>query len=395
MPAYGPLDLLILQSNSACNLNCSYCYLSERDRQQKNIMSMTVLAYCIENILTSEVNILDSGFQLCWHAGEPLLLPIDYYDKQIALIEKIKNEYKPKNSVKYSFQTNATLINYEWASFFKSQNMMVGVSVDGPQFLHDANRKNWSGTGSFKKVFEGIKVLKSSDIELTGIAVITAETLKHPKAFIRFFIENGFKKLTINIDEATGYNSLSSFTRANEKDFFYFVKTILAEIEASNTELKITGLENLVYFLGDDSIEWVNKLTKPFTHISVRANGDWSTFCPELLTLQSENKEENFIVGNFLEDDDSLKKAIESKKLRLIQNAIDKGVESCRAVCDYFMFCKGGFPSNKYAEHNTLEATETIQCKYTKKIMSMAFFEHLEEATKFNSNQHKTLDCPV
>ena len=118
----GPLELLVLQSTPFCNLDCSYCYLPNRRSTKR--MSMEVLEATVKEVFSS--GIVDQQVTVLWHAGEPLAPGVKYYRQAIEIVER----HAPKDvKVRYSVQTNGTLINDDWCQLFNEKNFEVGVSV--------------------------------------------------------------------------------------------------------------------------------------------------------------------------------------------------------------------------------------------------------------------------
>jgi uncharacterized protein len=138
-------DLLVLQPTPFCNLACTYCYLNQKDLVRK--MSFDVLRRVVHEILISGP--IERHATLVWHAGEPLTLPISYYEKAFSLIE----EMDTNKLLTHSIQTNGTTINDNWCQLFRQYNVDVGVSIDGPQNIHDLNRIDRRDTVLFLKLF--------------------------------------------------------------------------------------------------------------------------------------------------------------------------------------------------------------------------------------------------
>src|SRR5262245_17837372 len=141
----GPLELLVLQPTPFCNINCSYCYLP--DRQSKRRMSPGTLEQVFRWVFAS--GLARQPFVLLWHAGEPLVLPVSFYEEAADLLRRHNASQLP---VLQSFQTNATLIDAGWCAFFKRPDVHLGVSVDGPAFLHDRHRRTRQGSGTLERV---------------------------------------------------------------------------------------------------------------------------------------------------------------------------------------------------------------------------------------------------
>src|SRR5438132_12875981 len=136
--ARGPLELLVLQPTPFCNLDCSYCYLP--DRQSTRRMSRDTLEATFRWTFSS--GLARQPFTLLWHAGEPLVLPVAYYEEAVEALNRHNEQQIP---VRQSFQTNATLLTAEWCEYLCRHQVHVGVSVDGPEFLHDRHRRTRRG----------------------------------------------------------------------------------------------------------------------------------------------------------------------------------------------------------------------------------------------------------
>src|SRR5262245_47824723 len=126
----GPLELLVLQPTPFCNINCSYCYLP--DRQSTRRMSLDTLDQTFRWVFES--GLVREPFTLLWHAGEPLVLPVSFYEVADDLLRRRNVTGIPTLQ---SFQTNATLLDAEWCAYLRRADVHLGVSVDGPHFLHD------------------------------------------------------------------------------------------------------------------------------------------------------------------------------------------------------------------------------------------------------------------
>ena len=123
----GPIELLILQPTPFCNLNCSYCYLP--DRKDTRRMSEATLDEALRAVFAS--GLVAEDFTVVWHAGEPLVMPVEFYARARELTRTYGAD---RVRVRHSFQTNATLIDDAWCRFFALPDVAVGVSVDGPDF---------------------------------------------------------------------------------------------------------------------------------------------------------------------------------------------------------------------------------------------------------------------
>ena len=220
-------DLVVLQPSSFCNINCRYCYLP--DRKLTDIFPADLLEETIEKILRSKL--LADKVLFLWHSGEPLVVGVKFYQEVLELIGRYNVQNKKIIS---AVQTNAILINQNWCDFFKENNFQVGISLDGPQHLHDLNRRSWGNRGTFDKVMKGVAFLSKNQIKLSAICVITKDSLDYPEELFNFFVNNNFSKLSFILEETMGENKFSSINDAQNKfvpseikqKFINFISTI-------------------------------------------------------------------------------------------------------------------------------------------------------------------------
>lgn len=190
-PFARPMYIMTKAAGSSCNLACKYCYYLEKnnlykDRQPDNrfILTDELLEKFIEMYIESQTT---PQVLFCWHGGESLMRPLSFYKKVVELQKK----YARGRIIDNTIQTNGTLLNDEWCRFFKDNNWLVGVSIDGPQEFHDEYRKNKTGAPSFRKVMHGIDLLKKHGVEWNALAVVNDFNGDYPLDFYHFFKEIG------------------------------------------------------------------------------------------------------------------------------------------------------------------------------------------------------------
>ena len=130
-------QLVVIQPTSLCNINCRYCYLPYRSVNKH--ISMGTLSQIFKRLFSSPF--VADKLTIVWHAGEPLLLPPSFYEEAFHLTQQYNTQGV---CVTHSFQTNGTRITQQWCDFFKKHNVQLGVSIDGPKSIHDANRVDWT-----------------------------------------------------------------------------------------------------------------------------------------------------------------------------------------------------------------------------------------------------------
>lgn len=191
-PFAKPLYVMLKPVSSVCNLSCKYCYYLEKtnlykdDAASRYIMSDELLEKFTEQYINSQTQ---PQVLFTWHGGETLMRPLSFYKKALEFQKKYANGRTIDNCI----QTNGTLLNDEWCKFFKENNWLVGVSIDGPQEFHDEYRRNKQGKPSFSKVMKGIQLLKKHEVEWNAMAVVNDYNADYPVEFYNFFKELGCK----------------------------------------------------------------------------------------------------------------------------------------------------------------------------------------------------------
>jgi uncharacterized protein len=357
----GPLELLVLQPTPFCNINCSYCYLP--DRQSTKKMSRQTLEQTFSWVFAS--GLVRAPFSLLWHAGEPLVLPVDFYEDALALLGRAN---QGGDRVDHSFQTNAILIDPRWCDFFHRHDIHVGVSVDGPAFIHDRCRRTRKGAGTLDRVLRGICLLNEYQVPFFALTVLTAEALAYPDELFDFYRTNGIGSVGFNVEEIEGPHVSSSLLGPGMRERFQrFLRRFLDLACSADPPLVVREFETSAaallgprYGLGSRTQE-----NKPWAIVNVDCDGNFSTYSPELLGISSP-RHGGFTLGNVARD--RLEDVIASEHFHLLEDEIARGVEMCRQECPYFAFCGGSAPANKFFENGTFASTETMSCRLQKQV---------------------------
>lgn len=189
-PFSKPLYVLAKPVGASCNLRCKYCYYLEKSHLYRNaparVMSDELLERFVQEYIQAQTM---SQVLFTWHGGEPLMRPLSFYRKAVALQEK----YAFGRQIDNTIQTNGTLLTDEWCEFFKEHNWLVGISIDGPQDFHDEYRRTASDKPSWQKVMRGIRLLRKHGVEWNAMAVVNDFNAGYPLEFYHFFKEMGAK----------------------------------------------------------------------------------------------------------------------------------------------------------------------------------------------------------
>lgn len=191
-PFARPLYLMAKPAGASCNLACQYCYYLEKSRLYRAaapsarppVMSDALLERFVRDYIGAQTQ---PQVLFTWHGGEPLLRPLDFYRRAVAL----QRQYADGRQIDNCIQTNGTLLTDEWCRFFKEQGWLVGISIDGPQPLHDAYRRHASGLPTFAEVMRGIELLDRHGVEWNALATVNHLNATHPHEFYAFFKQAG------------------------------------------------------------------------------------------------------------------------------------------------------------------------------------------------------------
>ena len=274
-PFAKPLYVMLKPAGAHCNLACKYCYYLEKNKlyptAQRHLMSDEMLEQFTREYIEAQTM---NQVLFTWHGGEPLLRSIDFYRKALSLQQKYAGGRRIDNVI----QTNGTLLTDEWCEFFAQNHWLVGISIDGPQPDHDHYRLTAAGKPSWKKVMQGIKLLKKHGVEWNAMAVVNAYNANHPLEFYRFFKENGcqFLQFTPIVERLTRHEDGRTLASLADK------------VEISLSEASVAP-EQWGYFLCVIFDEWVRKdVGKIFVEIFDCTLANWMGISPGICAYSKE-----------------------------------------------------------------------------------------------------------
>ena len=189
-----PLSVMFKTVSTDCNLDCAYCYYREslegtrvRRRIEPRLLETFIPQYM--------AYVADTGVaSFAWQGGEPTLAGLPFFERVVALQAA---HARPGTTISNALQTNGLLLDDAWGQFLETYGFLVGVSVDGPQEIHDAQRKAKSGRGSFDLVMRGVDVLRRHGIEHNALCVLGPHNVEHPRELMRFYREQGFSHVQL------------------------------------------------------------------------------------------------------------------------------------------------------------------------------------------------------
>lgn len=353
-------EVVVVQPTPFCNISCRYCYLPDRNAttvmQQRTVESLFTKLFA--------TGWTRAGLTVIWHAGEPLVVPPSFYEHAFTTIAALK---PAALQLQHSLQTNGMLITEEWCDLFKRWNVGVGVSIDGPRHLHDANRVTRSGKGTFDKTLAGIRLLKREQVPFHVITVLGRSSMCASQEMLDFFLSEGVEDICFNVEESEGDHVSGLFSAADARSAFQRFLTEFWRLSRRSGKIRflreIDGM--LPRIFRPESSVMSNSQVTPFGMLNVDCHGNVSSFSPELLGLKN-SEYGNFIAGNV--HTHSFDEMRLSPVIAAMSRDISAGVEACRNECEYFSVCGGGSPINKLAENGSFRTTRTSFCDLTQMV---------------------------
>jgi len=174
-----------------CNLNCTYCYYLEKKNIYPDEKTFRMPDDVLEKFIKEYIEAHDvPQVTFTWQGGEPTLLGLDYFKNIVALQKK----YSAGKAIENAFQTNGTMLDDDWCLFFKDNNFLVGISIDGAEHNHDHYRKTKRGQPTFAQVMKGIALLHKHNVEFNTLSVVNSYNARFASETYRFLksIGSGF-----------------------------------------------------------------------------------------------------------------------------------------------------------------------------------------------------------
>lgn len=326
------LSLLIKPASSACNMSCSYCFYHDvaaaRNTRSYGLMRPETL----EHVVREALECAQSECTFAFQGGEPMLAGLPFF-RHLIEIEKTFN----KNSLRihHALQTNAVLMDPEWASFLKDNDFLVGVSLDGPRDIHDQSRCYPHGGGSFAEVMNGIDMLRARGVQFNILAVVTGAAAKRAGEVYGFFRQHGFSHVQfIPCLDSLSSGTSSGVARLAPDEYETFLKvTFDAWFNdlLGHRYMSIRYFDNLVRMFRGQSPEQCSMGGQCQCQVVVEADG--SVFPCDFYA------NDEWKLGNLVED--GLRAVAASPRtLQFVESSVLRN-EACRQ-CKWLGVCRNG-----------------------------------------------------
>ncbi|HEY6490096.1 MAG: anaerobic sulfatase maturase [Terracidiphilus sp.] len=391
-----PFHIMAKPHGPICNLDCTYCYYLEKENLYAGSardfrMSGDVLEnYVRQYIQTHPL----ATVQFAWQGGEPTLLGVAFFEHLIELQNKYANGKKIENA----FQTNGTLLDDKWGEFLARNKFLIGLSIDGPEELHDAYRLDKGGQPTFARVMRGLDILKKHGVEFNTLTVINRMNSCRPNEVYRFLKQIGSKFLQfIPVVEQV----------ASEPDANGLV--LLKPYARQKTEVSDWSVEPLQFgrFLQQIFDSWViQDVGRIFVQIFDVALESWSglpqslcVFAPECgRALAVEHNGDLYSCDHFVYPENRLGNIMERSMGSLIASSQQGRFGAAKATglpsdcqnCDVRFACNGECPKHRFTQTAAGEYGLNYLCAGYKH-----FFHHIDPYMRFMADELRNNRAPA
>lgn len=373
---------MIKPIGSRCNLDCTYCYYLDKadiyDNSQPTMSEEMLEEYIRQYIEANDVPLVT----FCWHGGEPLLAGLPYYQKAMEFQAKYKGEKEISNTL----QTNGILVTEEWCGFFRDNNFLVGISIDGPKDIHDSFRVNKGGQPTWDKVMHAIEMFSKMGVEYNTLSVVNKMCEDRGVEIYRFMksIGSRYMQFLPAVEHVVD-------TGAGKRP------AIVAPNKVSNSYLAPWSVSPKGYgqFLNDIFDEWVlQDVGVYFVQMFDVALAQWvgaqpglcafGDTCGDALIVEHNGDVyscDHFVypehlIGNIMQDELwSLLKS--SKQFKFGINKRNTLPSECLR-CKFYFACRGECPKHRFERAESGELNKNTLCE-----AFMMFFKHVDPYMKY------------
>lgn len=377
-----------------CNLDCEYCFFLSKEQlypgdrfRMADEMLETYIRQLLESHRTPDVTI-------AWQGGEPTMMGLDFFRRAMEIVEQYR---RPGQIISHTIQTNGVLVDARWADFFKEHDFLVGLSIDGPEHIHDAYRVDKRGEGSFGRVMAGLEALQQRGVDVNVLCTVHAANAHAPLEVYRFFrddLELRFMQFIPIVERAT--DELLTIANAGWGDSNKQARPLYVQAGNQVTD-RTVGPADLGAFLIAIFDEWLaNDVGEVFVQHFDSALANWhgepgavcvfSETCGLAVALEHNGDlyscdhyvEPGYLLGNIAETP-MIDLVASEQQVSFGRAKRDSLPAFCRG-CEVRFACHGGCPKNRFTRTPDGEDGLNYLCPSYK-----AFFNHIDHPMRLMS----------
>ncbi len=369
-----------------CNLDCEYCFYLQKKALFPDSKNFRMTDSVLENFTRKYIEAQPMGTQkidFAWQGGEPTLMGVDFFRKAI---EYQRTYARPGMTITNSLQTNGTLLDDKWGKFLHDNGFLVGLSVDGPEEIHNRFRLDKKGRGSFQEVMHGLEILQKHSVEFNTLTVVQSHNSRYPREVYDFLKDCGSTFLQFipivepDSDDTVTYRSVppesyGSFLNGVDR---WLEQSDVGEIFVQDFDLLLSQV------MGMPATLCVHAETCGRS-VAIEHNGDLFS-CDHFV-----NREDQ--IGNVLQhtmvsmlDGPQQTKFGQDKRDALPQYCLD---------CEFLEYCNGGCPKDRLVETPAGEPGLNYLCQGYKTYYSHTIptFEKMAEALRMGPTCQRLCHC--
>lgn len=183
-----PFSLLVKPISADCNIECEYCFYLEKKNLYPGIPRHQMPGDVLETMIRKYLDTPQPTWSFGWQGGEPTLMGSAFFQR---IIELQKKHARPGARIANGLQTNGTLLNATFAGVLSRGDFLVGISIDGPEEIHDVYRRTVSGRGTHRDVLRGLEALRGNKVEYNVLTLVTRANVDKPREVYRYLRDLG------------------------------------------------------------------------------------------------------------------------------------------------------------------------------------------------------------
>ncbi|MBI1899431.1 MAG: anaerobic sulfatase maturase [Acidobacteria bacterium] len=344
-------SLLIKPASAVCNLDCAYCFYLDREADPyKALPGRRMTVDTLERLVDTYLFYSYPNSVFAFQGGEPTLAGLPFFEK---LVEFQQQFGRDGQNVSNALQTNAILLDDNWCQLFHSYNWLLGVSIDGPEEMHDLYRFNKAGAGTWRKVMNAIERLQRNKVEFNVLCVLSQANVEKPKEVYNFFRRLGIDNMQfIPLAEFDAEGNRLPFTITPEQ-YGRFLVEVFELWWPERRKCRIRFFDNVAEAVAGQKPGSCTMHETCDSYVVVEYNGD---IFPCDFFVEKEWKLGNITIDSWTEI---------ARRQRRYSFASKKTLAhpECQ-VCEYASICHGGCPKFRHGRHHDFNELDYFCASY-------------------------------
>jgi uncharacterized protein len=382
-----PFNIITKPIGPICNIDCAYCFYLEKTKLYPRTKSFKMNEDVLEQYVRQYIEGQPEDtpeISFGWQGGEPTLMGIPFFKSALQFQKKYK---RPGMNIQNSVQSNGTLLNDDWGTFFHDNHFFLGISIDGPEAIHDHFRNDKKGRGTFQQVMRGIEICQKYNVEFNTLTVVQSHNGEHPVQIYDFLKKIGstffqFIPIVVHSDNRVMDKQLEGMIFASEENAL--------ESNISVSEYSI-GPEQWGHFLNKVFDRWLGKedvgkiFVRDFDLMLSMVMGLPSSLCVNAKTcgreVAIEHNGDLYSCDHYVHNDYKLGNINQQSLTEMMdsEQQIKFGNDKCETLpqycldCDFLKYCWGACPKDRIKKTPQGESGLNYLCEGYK-----AFYSHTE-----------------